>query len=331
MRLHISILLVAAFSAVAQTSPPVQLGALAPANLAKARPKPAFDFTGTWQHGGGQNNDFRFSPPAGFKLTPRSSRLTTMPPGKRKQPGKVYRDDIGDCWPAGLPVIMTRVWPIAIVQLPTAIYMISGFMNSVRIIYMDGRKHTDPDVVVRSFNGESIGHWENERLVVDTRNFVDDHHWLDSGIPLTDAFRLIERMRLIDKGATLETEYTATDPKSWVGDWTWTKTLPADGRYRHHRGIVLARSQRALAQHEGGARRTLEETMKTLQTLCTLLVGLGVATSAYAHHSMNGFDRTKTITITGTVKQFKWANPHSWVEVEVINDKGVAELWDLSR
>jgi len=59
------------------------------------------------------------------------------------------------------------------------------------------------------------------------------------------------------------------------------------------------------------------------------MIGAGLAASTYAHHSMNGFDRAKTITVTGTVKQFKWANPHSWIEVEVVNDKGVAELWNL--
>jgi len=37
-------------------------------------------------------------------------------------------------------VIMTRVWPIAMIQLPTAIYMVSGFENSLRILYLDGRK-----------------------------------------------------------------------------------------------------------------------------------------------------------------------------------------------
>lgn len=63
--------------------------------------------------------------------------------------------------------------------------------------------------------------------------------------------------------------------------------------------------------------------------LATLLIGLGLAVSALAHHSMNGFDRAKTITITGTVKQFKWANPHSWIEVEVVNDKGAPEIWNL--
>ena len=67
--------------------------------------------------------------------------------------------------------------------------------------------------------------------------------------------------------------------------------------------------------------------MKNLLISSACLV-LGVS-SAFAHHSMNGFDRAKTITITGTVKQFKWANPHSWIEVEVVNDKGVTETWNL--
>ena len=221
-RLQVLVFLAAAANVLAQTPPPAQLGALAPSNIAKDRPKAPFDLTGTWQHGGGQNNNFRFSPPEGFKLTPFGQ--THFDAARKAQAaGKVYQDDIGNCWPAGLPVIMTRVWPIAMIPVPTAIYMISGFMNSVRIVYLDGRPHTDPDVVVRSFNGESIGRWENDALVVDTRYFVDDHHWLDGGIPLTDAFQMIERIRLIDKGATMEVEYTATDPKSWVGEWKWTK------------------------------------------------------------------------------------------------------------
>ena len=215
--------------------PPAQLGALAPANIAKNRPKPPFDLTGTWQHGGGQNNSFRFSPPEGFKLTP-SAQQHYDAAKKAAAAGKVYVDDIGACWPAGLPVIMTRVWPIAMIQLPTVIYMISGFVNSIRIIYLDGRKHTDPDVVVRSFSGESIGHWEGDTLVVDTRNFVDDHHWLDSGIPLTDEFRMIERIRLIDKGRIWKSNIRPPTPRagkasgsgpSVSGGWTTTDITEA--------------------------------------------------------------------------------------------------------
>ena len=223
----VAILLGSVLPAAAQPAPkpaaaPVPLGALAPSNLAKPRPKPAFDITGTWLHGGGANNGFRFSPPAGFKLTPESQVQYDAAQAAAKQ-GKVYRDDIGQCWPAGLPVIMTRVWAIAMVQRPTAIYLISGFKNSVRIIYLDGRPHTDPDVVIPSFNGESIGRWEGDSLVVDTTGFVNDHHWIDNGIPVTDALHIVERMKLIDNGANLQIETTASDPKSWVGEWSWTK------------------------------------------------------------------------------------------------------------
>ena len=209
-------------SAQAQAQQTPQLGALAPANLAKPRPKPPFDLTGTWLHGGGQDNSFRFSPPAGFKLTP-EAQVHYDAARKAQAEGKVYRDDIGQCWPAGVPIMMTRVWPIAMIQLPTAVYMIQELMNSLRIIYLDGRQHTDPDVAVPSFNGESIGRWEKDTLVVDTKYFVPDHHWIDSGIPGSDALHIVERIRMINEGRTLEIEYTLTDPKSWEGDWKMTK------------------------------------------------------------------------------------------------------------
>ncbi|HUA19153.1 MAG TPA: DUF6152 family protein [Bryobacteraceae bacterium] len=62
---------------------------------------------------------------------------------------------------------------------------------------------------------------------------------------------------------------------------------------------------------------------------CALAFGLGMATTAYAHHSMAGFDRAKTVTLVGTVKEFKWANPHSWIEMEVPNDKGGVDTWNV--
>ena len=56
--------------------------------------------------------------------------------------------------------------------------------------------------------------------------------------------------------------------------------------------------------------------------------GLWTAGPVWAHHSMAGFDREKTISLTGTVKQFKWANPHSWIEFEVPNNKGGVDTWN---
>ena len=207
-----------------QAAPAVQEppSALAPANLTKPRPKAPFDLTGTWQHDG-RANTWRFVPET-FKLTPQAQVHYELGV-KALKDGGVYRDDIGQCWPAGMPLIMTRVWPIAMIQLPTAIYMTSAFMNGLRIIYLDGRPHSDPDIVVPSFNGESIGKWEGNTLVVDTKYFPGHHHWMDQGgasIPASEQLHIIERMRMINSNV-LEIEYTMTDPKSWEGEWKTTK------------------------------------------------------------------------------------------------------------
>jgi hypothetical protein len=54
-----------------------------------------------------------------------------------------------------------------------------------------------------------------------------------------------------------------------------------------------------------------------------------IAGFTFAHHSAAGVDRTKTVTLSGTIKEFRWANPHSWMQIEVPNDKGGSEVWTL--
>ena len=205
--------------------PGKQLSALAPENIAKARPRAPFDLTGNWFIDVTENPDaWRFGPPYP-KLTA-AAQVHFDASQKAGQEGKVYRDDIGQCWPAGLPLIMTRYWPMAMIQIPTAIYMVSGFMNSLRIVYLDGRSHTDADIIVRTFNGESIGRWEGDTLVVDTIGFRGDHHWMDQGgasIPAGEQLHIVERIRLVSAGKQLEIEYTMTDPEHWEGEWKSTK------------------------------------------------------------------------------------------------------------
>ena len=48
-----------------------------------------------------------------------------------------------------------------------------------------------------------------------------------------------------------------------------------------------------------------------------------------AHHSAAGIDRTKTQVVTGTVKEFRWTNPHSWIDLDVADDKGVTQTWSV--
>ena len=120
-------------------------------------------------------------------------------------------------------MIMTRVWPTSVIQLPTIIYMLFGFTNSMRFIYLDGRPHADPDYSVPTYNGESIGHWEGDALVVHSKYFETNEHYIDSGIPISDEFEMVERISLRDKGVTLHIDYTLTDPKMWKGEWKSSK------------------------------------------------------------------------------------------------------------
>jgi hypothetical protein len=67
----------------------------------------------------------------------------------------------------------------------------------------------------------------------------------------------------------------------------------------------------------------------TLKRLLVLwLLGGGVG-SAFAHHSFAMFDMSKTLTLAGTVTNFEWTNPHSWLWVQVPDGKGGSQLWGL--
>jgi hypothetical protein len=52
--------------------------------------------------------------------------------------------------------------------------------------------------------------------------------------------------------------------------------------------------------------------------------------SVLAHHSFAMFDAEKTVTMQGTVKEFEWVNPHSWLRVMVKDEKtGQPAVWAL--
>jgi hypothetical protein len=66
----------------------------------------------------------------------------------------------------------------------------------------------------------------------------------------------------------------------------------------------------------------------------TLVVGalslLLAAGAAVAHHSTAMFDMQHTVTLTGTVTQFDWTNPHTFIFMEVMNAAaGTSESWSV--
>jgi len=198
------------------------LGALAPENLNKKRPPPPFNLTGTWFVDLSEGfAKFMYGPP--YPEFIGQAKLDFEEGQRARQERKPYRDAIGQCFPAGIPMLMTRVWPIMMVQLPTAIYMVSNFNNGFRQIFLDGRDYSDPHKVIYTYNGESIGRWEKDTLVVDTKYIETYNHYIDSGIPISEKFHMQERIRLLENGEVLEIEHIMTDPVNWVGEWKNTK------------------------------------------------------------------------------------------------------------
>jgi hypothetical protein len=59
----------------------------------------------------------------------------------------------------------------------------------------------------------------------------------------------------------------------------------------------------------------------------TLAFALGAATAALGHHSATMFESTKTVTVEGTVKEFQFSNPHSWLLVDVKGKDGKVTTW----
>jgi hypothetical protein len=59
------------------------------------------------------------------------------------------------------------------------------------------------------------------------------------------------------------------------------------------------------------------------------VVVLLAAADGLAHHSAAGIDRSRTVTIEGTVKQFRWQNPHSFMQIDVPDDRGGTVTWTL--
>ena len=61
----------------------------------------------------------------------------------------------------------------------------------------------------------------------------------------------------------------------------------------------------------------------------TFAAGITLAVSAQAHHSFAMFDRETLISLEGTVTEFEFVNPHSWLYLETVDAEGQTEEWTI--
>src|SRR5258705_1746854 len=68
-------------------------------------------------------------------------------------------------------------------------------------------------------------------------------------------------------------------------------------------------------------------TCKALGVACIAVAMYAIP--AFAHHSFAMFDTDKNLTVDGTIKEFQWTNPHSWIQMMVPNSAGRPEQWAI--
>ena len=135
-----------------------------------------------------------------------------------------------NCLPPGMPGIMGQPYPVEILLTPRQVTIVIEAYTQVRHIYTDGRSlPDDPDP---TFFGTSIGHWEDNTLVVETAGFAQVPRGLS--FPYSDKMRIQERFRLADAD-TLTIETTITDPDALKSPFSMgTRT------FKRHRNWTIA-------------------------------------------------------------------------------------------
>jgi len=122
---------------------------------------------------------------------------------------------------------------VQIVQGAGYVSILRETNHSTRVIPTDGRPHVPKNI--RFYQGDPVGRWEGNTLVVDTTNFTNLSAFQGSG----ENLHLVERFtRVADD--TLMYEFTAEDPTTWARPWSaeipWTRTRGPVYEWACHEG-----------------------------------------------------------------------------------------------
>ena len=192
------------------------------------------DLSGVWeQYGEGDNPKYLTNlaadlKPGGAPLQPWAAALLQ----KRAENHSIDHPG-ARCLPSGIPEKDAVPAPVKIVQTPDLIVLLYESRTIFRQIFTDGRAL--PDDPQPAWQGYSIGHWEGDALVVETRGFRDDS-WLDmAGHPGTDQLHVIERFTRPNYGSMVA-NITVDDPKAYTKPWSVQERfhLLADGDLIEH-------------------------------------------------------------------------------------------------
>jgi hypothetical protein len=142
-----------------------------------------------------------------------------------------------------------------ITQGPGYVVIYQEISHDVRVIPTDGRPHISP--LIRQLQGDSVGHWEGDTLVIDTTNFTNRTAFRGS----SEKLHLVERLTRTNADTILY-RFTVEDPETWATPWTaeipWNKTDKAIYEYACQEGnnfIELALGGARAQEKEAAAKK----------------------------------------------------------------------------
>jgi hypothetical protein len=159
-------------------------------------------------------------------VEPADGRIPYLPEvaarSKDIRTNRMYDEPELHCFLSGVPHQMYVQFGFQILQTPVQVVMAWDYLNAFRIIPTDGRPHIPAPI--KLFQGDSIGRWEGNTLVVDTTN-QNDRTWLDTaGNIHSDAIHVVERFTLATPN-TIRYEATIEDPKAYTKPWKVAETF----------------------------------------------------------------------------------------------------------
>jgi len=118
------------------------------------------------------------------------------------------------CNMLGMPAIMASPRPLDIRQTDRMMAIAAEVNAATRYIYLNRAAHISKDIFDPTTNGDSIGRWDGDTLVVDTIGFDPDKGLtaIPGGGFRTANSHLVERYRLVNNGSLLSVTFTWTDP-----------------------------------------------------------------------------------------------------------------------
>jgi hypothetical protein len=126
-----------------------------------------------------------------------------------------FEDPAQNCMPAGVPRLGPPGQIIALKDQPFVVLIYS--MREVRIVPTDGREHNSIAVVSETWNGDPVGHWEGDTLVVESVGFTDES-WL-SKTGAIHGFKMKVTEKLTRLGNSLTWQATVDDPEYFTMPW----------------------------------------------------------------------------------------------------------------